>query len=225
MPSHDTVVLSLPFRETWQAQNSPARRIPSHGTHVFATTYAIAFVATQDGRSAAVRDWRTVLGTEPNERFYAFGRPILSPADGVVSAMHDGEPDHAARRSPLTLVSYLASQASRAQSGAAALAGNHVVVELAGGGRFVVLAHLKHSSIRVRPGDRVQVGQHLGDCGNSGNSTQPHLHLQVMDELDPFAARGVPIAFRSFRAWSRPSEPPRVVTEGLPNEAETVEVC
>lgn len=223
MPQYDTVVLSLPFSGTWQAQNSPARRTPSHGTHVFATTYAIDFVATQDGRTAGVRDWRTVLGAEPNERFHAFGRPILAPADGVVRTVHDGEPDHVARRSPVTLVPYLATQASRARGGAAALAGNHVVVELAGGGRFVVLAHLLRSSVRVRPGDRVRVGQHLGDCGNSGNSTQPHLHLQVMDGLDPFKAHGVPMVFRSFRAWTRPDRPPRVVTEGLPQEREIVE--
>lgn len=219
----EPVVLSLPFRGTWRAQNSPARRVPSHGTDVFATTYAIDFVAVRDGRSADVRDWRTVLATEPNERFHAFGRPILAPADGVVSAVHDGEPDHVARRSPLTLGPYLATQASRARAGAAALAGNHVIVELTGGGRFVVLAHLRRSSVRVGRGEPVQVGQHLGDCGNSGNSTQPHLHLQVMDGLDPFTARGVPMAFRSFRAWRRSDRSAREVQQGLPNEAETVE--
>jgi hypothetical protein len=34
-------VLALPFRGTWLVRNSPARRVLSHGTHHFATTYAM----------------------------------------------------------------------------------------------------------------------------------------------------------------------------------------
>jgi hypothetical protein len=57
------VELALPFTGTWLVQNSPARRVPSHGTHLFATTYAIDFVAVRGRRTADVRDWRTALGT------------------------------------------------------------------------------------------------------------------------------------------------------------------
>jgi len=217
----DPIVLALPFRGTWQAQNSPARRVPSHGTHLFATTYAIDFIALRDGRPADVRDWRTLFGTEPNERFHAFGQPILAPAAGTVVAVHDGEPDHVARRSPLTLVHYALTQASRARHGPAALAGNHVIVQISGG--YVLLAHLRCGSILVGPGDAVDIGQWLAACGNSGNSTQPHLHLQVMDSPDAATARGVPMAFRWYRAWRRPDGPERVVEQGMPAESEIVE--
>jgi murein DD-endopeptidase MepM/ murein hydrolase activator NlpD len=217
------VVLALPFEGTWRARNSPARRVPSHGTHLFATTYAMDFIAVRRGRSAAVRDWRTLVATEPNGRFHAFGQPILAPASGTVVAVHDGEPDHEARRSQVALVRYALTQRARVRRGAGAIAGNHVIVELTGGGGYVLLAHFRCGSVRVRPGEQVAVGQQLATCGNSGNSTQPHLHIQVMDSPDPATARGVPMAFRSYRAWRRPRLPPHTVPHGIPGESEIVE--
>ena len=217
----EPVVLALPFRGTWIVQNSPARRVPSHGTHLFATTYAIDFVAVRGRRTATTRDWRTLLSPEPVDRFLGFGQPILAPAAGRVVAVHDGEPDHAARRSQLALIPYALTQAARVRGGAGAIAGNHVILERADGGH-VVLAHLRAGSVRVGPGETVVVGQELGRCGNSGNSTQPHLHIQVMDSPDPFTARGLPVAFRDYRTWPRSGDPV-VVARGVPGEAEVVE--
>ncbi|MBM7079168.1 M23 family metallopeptidase [Micromonospora humida] len=219
----DPVVLALPFRGTWLVRNSPARRVPSHGTDLFATTYAMDFVAVRGRRTATVRDWRTLLATEPPQRFVAFGLPILAPAAGRVVAVHDGEADHEARRSPTTLLAYALTQAARVRRGAGAVAGNHVIVELAGRRGYVLLAHLRAGSLRVAVGDEVDVGQELADCGSSGNSTQPHLHLQVMDAADPYAARGLPMAFRHYRSWRRPGDPPVEVDRGVPGEAVVVE--
>ncbi|MFU8850030.1 M23 family metallopeptidase [Micromonospora sp. SL1-18] len=55
---------------------------------------------------------------------------------------------------------------------------------------------MRCGTVAVRPGELVAAGQPLGRCGNSGNSTQPHVHVQVMDDVDPFRAVGVPIVFR-----------------------------
>jgi len=104
MRTHAQAVLTLPFRGTWRAEMSPARRVPSHGTHLFATTYGIDIVAVQGRGSAIIRDWRTVLSTEQPERFIAFGRPILASAAGRVVSVHEGEADHVARRSKPALV-------------------------------------------------------------------------------------------------------------------------
>ncbi|QJW36872.1 M23 family metallopeptidase [Cellulosimicrobium protaetiae] len=216
------VELSLPFTGTWLVQNSPARRVPSHGTHLFATTYAIDFVAVRGRRTAAVRDWRTALGTEPPGRFHAYGLPVLAPAPGTVVAVHDGEPDHEARRSPLALVGYALTQASRARAGGAALAGNHVVLALDAPRVFVVLAHLRSGSVAVRPGQRVATGDEVGRCGSSGNSTQPHVHVQVMDGPDPLVARGVPLVFRTFRERRRGGTTVEVA-RGVPAERAVVE--
>jgi hypothetical protein len=151
------VILTLPFRGTWLARNSPARRVPSHGTDLFATTYAIDFIAVKGRRTPTTRDWRTLLATEPVERFFAFGQASLTPASGRVVASHDGEMDHSARRSQTSLVPYALREAARARQRAGALAGDHVIVELDQGG-YVLLAHLRAGSLRVDVGTRVVSG-------------------------------------------------------------------
>jgi hypothetical protein len=217
-------MLFLPFTGTWMAQNSPARRVPSHGVDLFGERYAIDFVAVDlRRRSSERRDWRTFLSTEPPERFLGFGRPILAPLDGVVVAVHDGEADHEGRRSQLALVPYALGQAGRLRQGVHAIAGNSVTIALRGGQAFVSLAHLRLGSLSVAVGDRVTTGQPIAECGNSGNSTEPHVHLQVMDRADPSNAEGLPLAFRSFREWRSGSDRPLTVESGIPDERSIVE--
>src|SRR3954464_8092142 len=99
MSESDGVVAQLPFHGRWLARNSPARRVPSHGTHLFGTTYAIDFIAVDERGRSAARTWRTLLSVEHPELFVGFGRPVLAPVAGRVAAAHDAEPDQAARRS------------------------------------------------------------------------------------------------------------------------------
>jgi hypothetical protein len=218
------IELSLPFTGRWLTQNSPARRVPSHGIDLLGQRYAIDFVGVDDRRRTAEHsDWRTVLATEPAERFLGFGRPILAPAGGVVAAVHDGEIDHAARRSQIALLPYALGQAARLRQGVAAVAGNYVVIALPQSSAFVALVHLRQDSLQVETGDRVVPGQPLGECGNSGNSTQPHVHLQVMDSRDLSVARGLPMTFRDFREWPRRTDGPLTRERGLPAEGAVVE--
>lgn len=192
----DAVLLDLPFRGRWLARNSPARRVPSHGTDAFGVTYAIDFIAVDSRGRSAPRTWRTLLSVEAPELFRGFGEPILAPAAGTVVIAHDGEPDHEARRSQLALLPYALSQAERVRAGVAAIAGNHVVLALGPGGPFVLLAHLRRGSLRVHPDQSLRSGDQLGECGNSGNSTQPHVHVQVTDSTHWPTAKGLPLAFR-----------------------------
>jgi hypothetical protein len=210
------IVLDLPFRGRWLARNSPARRVPSHGTHALGTTYAIDFIAVDERGRSAPSSWRSWLSVEPPEAFVGFGQPILAPISGSVVAVHDGEEDHEARRSQLALVPYMLGQAGRLRAGAAAIAGNHVVSAIGEGGPYVALVHLRRGSIGVAVGDEVDAGDRLGDCGNSGNSTQPHVHVQVADSLDWSTARGLPMAFR-FRRTGADG-----VVVGMPAESEII---
>ena len=187
--------LAFPFRGRWMALNSPANRVPSHGTDLFGSTYAVDFVAVDERGRSAPFSWRTAIATEPPERFVGFGMPVLAPLAGTVVGVHDGEPDHEARRSLLAGVPYLLTQRERAARGAPGIAGNHVIIAASASGPFVLLAHLKRGSVAVGVGDTVGVGLHVGACGNSGNSTQPHVHVQAADSIEWAAARGIPILF------------------------------
>ncbi|MFZ3453337.1 M23 family metallopeptidase [Arthrobacter sp. 7Tela_A1] len=193
----DPLLLQLPFTGRWTVQNSPANRVPSHGTHLFGTTYAVDFVAVDDRGRSAPPSFRAAFGTEPPEDFTGFGAPVLAPAAGVVTAVHDGEPDHEARRSPLSLAGYALSQRERVRRGPAGIAGNHVVLAVGSGPAraYILLAHLRRGSTAAAVGDTVLPGTRLGACGNSGNSTEPHVHVQATDSMDWKRARGLPLTF------------------------------
>lgn len=190
------VRLRLPFTGRWMAQNSPATRIPSHGTHLFGTTYAIDFTAVDGAGRSAPRGPASLLATEAPERFRGFGRPVLAPAAGTVAAVHDGEPDHRAVRSPAASFAYALTQAGRIRRGPDAVAGNRVVIALGPAGPYVLLAHLRRGSACVVPGQPVAAGDVVGECGNSGNSTEPHVHVQATDSMDWQTCRGLPLGFR-----------------------------
>lgn len=186
------VDLAYPFTGRWLVQNSPADRIPSHGTAQFASAHAIDFVPVgDDGRTAPITV-RTMLRTEPPDRFPGFGRAILSPTEGEVVAALDTTVDHAAYRG-VPSVGYALSQSRRVRAGWRALAGNHVMIRA--GDVVIALCHLQQGSVVVRPGQRVRVGDELGRCGNSGNSTEPHLHVQAMTSADIDRAEPAPITF------------------------------
>ena len=185
--------LAWPFTGRWLVQNSPANRVPSHGTPLFASSLAIDFTPVTDQGRSAPFTVRSLLRPEAPEAFPGFGRPILAPIDSEVVAVHDGEPDHDAHRG-LPSVRYMLTQRERMADGWLGLAGNHVLIE-AGSGVVVALCHLRRGSIGVVVGQRVRVGDALGACGNSGNSTEPHLHLQAMDGLDPPKSGAVSITF------------------------------
>ncbi|MFE6994353.1 M23 family metallopeptidase [Microbacterium sp. NPDC057659] len=188
-----TLDLAYPFTGWWLVQNSPADRVPSHGTTQFATSYAIDFVPVDAAGRSARFTAASLFRTEPPERFSGFGRLILAPAGGRVIAAHDGEPDHHAHRG-FPSIGYAMTQRMRIAAGWVALAGNHVLLETAG--VVVALCHLQQGSVGVLPGDIVRAGVPLGRCGNSGNSTEPHVHVQALSGPDVERATAVPITFR-----------------------------
>lgn len=190
MPALD---LAYPFEGRWLVQNSPANRVPSHGTTRYASAHAIDFVPVgDDGRSARF-GLGSLLWPERPERFPGFGRPILAPIAGTVVATHHDEPDHQAHRG-FPSIGYALGQGRRAAAGWLALAGNHVFLQ-ADHGPVIALCHLRWNSIVVTVGDRLAVGDPVARCGNSGNSTEPHLHLQAISTATVERAEAIPISF------------------------------
>lgn len=104
----------------------------------------------------------------------------------------------AGRNSLLGVVYLLVVEgAVRDMAGAGWLLGNHVILDL-GDGAYALYAHLQRGSVTARKGDRVRAGQVIGRCGNSGNSSEPHVHFQVMDHPDPDVATGLPFRWRGI---------------------------
>ncbi|MEU9705536.1 M23 family metallopeptidase [Streptomyces sp. NPDC047981] len=189
------VEVDPPVTGRWSALNSPADRTPSHGTHQYGQTYAIDIVEEDEERPrpAFARLWPVVRRSED---FPAFGAPLFAVADATVVHAEDGRRDHLSRNSlPALAYLLLIESAVRALAGPRSVTGNHLVLDL-GDGTYAMYAHLKRGSLAVRAGDRVRAGQELARCGNSGNSTEPHVHFQLMDGPDLDTARGVPFTWR-----------------------------
>ncbi len=108
-----------------------------------------------------------------NTDYPSYGQPILADAQGVVVIAVDGIPDN----SPGVVNAYDQH-------------GNYVVIDHQNG-EFSLMAHLIPSTVRVHPGQVVGAGEELGRCGNSGHTTNPHVHWQVMTSAYATQAQAV----------------------------------
>jgi hypothetical protein len=191
-------VVLPPVNGSWLAVNSPADRVPSHGLLAYGQSHAVDLVHVPSSGSDAGRrpGERRGRAWHPRpETFSGFGRPIVAVADGEVVRTRDWQPDARAWLGRLGIVLFMLVAAVRELGGAGAVLGNHVVIRIAPG-RYAVVAHLRRRSVRVRAGDRVSAGQQIAECGNTGNTTEPHVHVQLSDSAHPAFAAGLPMAFR-----------------------------
>ena len=187
----EPVAVAAPVAGRWVAMNSPATKVPSHGTHAYGQSYAIDIVAEPKPRSRAAFAWVWPI-VRRNLDFPGFGEPLLAVADATVVRVADGKRDHLSRNSLLGVAYVLVVEGPvRDMAGAGRLLGNHVILDLENG-VYALYAHAQRGSIAVRQGDRVRAGQPIARCGNSGNSTEPHVHFQLMDHPDPDVATGLP---------------------------------
>lgn len=169
----------LPVEGEWTVVNGGPTRDASHSWGILAQRYAYDLVVTDDrGRSYEGS------GDRPEE-YHCFGEPVVAPADGVVVAASDGRRDYHRAGGWMD---------PRQRD----LRGNYVAIEHATG-EYGVLAHLQEGSLEVAEGDRVERGEPIGRCGNSGNSTEPHLHFQLQDHPSFFRSMGLPIHFANLR--------------------------
>ncbi len=149
----------LPFNGSWLTFWGGERAEDNHHHGVGAQHLAMDFVMTQPGSEVTHRS-----GGEVNEDYLCWDQPLLAPHAGVVTVATDGIPDNAPGETNEQMVY-----------------GNTVMIQHADG--FVsVLAHLRCGSVTKRVGDPVAAGERVGLCGNSGNSSEPHLHFHVQSE-------------------------------------------
>ena len=199
------VRISPPLRGEWLAANGPSnlsghRRtmLGLNGATAIAQRFGIDFLQVDDSgrtfrddgskkpRCISPNDDKARCREPKNDEFLAWGKEALAVADGRVVQIKDGLPENvggpSARAVPVDLET---------------VAGNHVVIEIAPE-QYAFYAHLQPGSLRVKVGDRVRRGQVVGLVGNSGNSTEPHLHFHIVDGIAPgtstLGAEGIPYA-------------------------------
>lgn len=124
--------------------------------------------------------------------YLSYGQPLIAAAGGRVVEARDGFANHTPPDNP-TPPPFVD------------LPGNRVTLRV-GPGIYLLYAHMKRGSVRVRVGERVRRGQMLGRLGNSGNSATPHLHLQVQTRPS-FASDGLPFVFTRFRLLGQITSP------------------
>jgi len=187
------LVISPPLRGgEWLAGNGPSntsghRRslVPIAGQAHIAQRFAIDWVRLRE-------EGRTFTGDpKDNKNYRCYGAEALAVADAIVAAVKDGIPENVpgptSRAVPITLET---------------VGGNHVVLDL-GQGRYAFYAHLQPGSLRVKAGDKVRRGQVVGLVGNSGNSTEPHLHFHITDASYPLGSDGLPYLLTTFEVQGK----------------------
>lgn len=170
-PKKQLTQLSLPFKGKWLIFWGGDTKKLNHHHEVPAQKYAFDILGVDEKGETHHGD-----GTK-NEDYFCFGRELLAPADGVVIEAIDGVRDN----TPGSMNPYC-------------LVGNCVVIQHRTN-EFSVLAHFQRGTVAVKAGEQVKRGQLLGKCGNSGNSSEPHLHFQVQDSGIFQDAVGIKCAF------------------------------
>lgn len=218
----EAIILDFPLKGTWITPNTPGKRIPSHGTTKYGETYAYDFVKI-DGNSKiekfySISPLRYLLSGAKLDECYGWGSEIYSPCDGeVVIAV-----DSVVERNPVRLINdikYMKDVTSRFENGLAEykeVAGNYVIMKL-NSNVYALFAHMKNGTIRVKTGQRVNRGEIIGNVGHSGNSTAPHLHFQLMDNVNPMYANGLPCAFFKYEEYKNGEW--KIVNNGIPRSS------
>lgn len=157
----------MPIQDEWFVFWGGANQFINYHYEIEEQRYAYDLVIVKGGQS--FKDTPTL-----NDDFYAFNKEVVAPCDGkVVKVVHsivDNELGSTNVSNP---------------------EGNYVTIQHAND-EYSLIAHFKQNSIVVEPGQTIKQGQLIGLCGNS---TEPHIHFQVMDSPNHHNAKSIRIRF------------------------------
>lgn len=160
---------SMPIKDEWYVFWGGNNEFLNYHYVYPSQRYAYDLVIMVDGKTYNNNGLR-------NENFYAFNKEVTTSANGKI----------------IEVVNHIADNVPGEMNDDAP-AGNYVIIEHANK-EYSLIAHFKQHSIVVSKGEEVTQGQLLGLCGNSGNSSEPHIHFQIMDK--PSLERGKSICIR-----------------------------
>src|SRR5579872_1096928 len=188
------VIVDSPLRgKNWLAGNAPSntsdhRRTSMilNGKPYYAQRYAIDFVQMgKDGKSYSG-------DVHKNTSYHCYNQDLLAVANGTVVKIQDGIPENIPNSNQFAIPIKEKT-----------LPGNYIIIDI-GNGKYAGYAHIIPASFKVKVGDHVSQHQVIAKLGNSGNSSEPHLHFQIINNNSFLESNGIPYGFKHF--WARPSE-------------------
>ena len=166
--------LILPFKEEWTVFWGGDTKELNYHIENEAQKGAFDIVITDENGKSYKN------GGEKNEDYYAFEKELIAPCDAEVVLVVDGIKDNKpGELNPIYIP------------------GNTVILKT-NNGEYLFFAHFKQNSIVVKQGRKVKKGEILGLCGNSGNSSEPHLHFHLQNVEDMNKATGAKSYFEEI---------------------------
>ena len=164
----------LPFAGAWTVFNGGVDKTLQHGGSV-SQTYAYDFIIMDD-------EGKSFQGSATDlHSYYCYAKDVIAPADGVVVQIR--------KKSKDSFVDGINVYCDSVD-----IRGNYITIKHYDN-EYSVSAHLMPNSITVKVGDKVKQGDVIAKCGNSGNTSEPHLHFQFQSGKSFFLSVGLPIAF------------------------------
>lgn len=169
-------IYDLPFEGQWYIVNGGVTKEDSHSWIMISQRYAYDFVQIDDSTKTNKN-----LSKELDD-YYCYRQNILSPAEGVIVELKNKYID-TPRLEP-----------GQAGCNAKDVRGNYILIKH-DNNEYSLLAHLLKDTFTVKVGDRVARGTIIAQCGNSGNTTEPHLHFHIQQGKSFYFSVGIPIRF------------------------------
>jgi murein DD-endopeptidase MepM/ murein hydrolase activator NlpD len=163
--------LRLPFEGEWCVVAGGRSINYNHHTVASDQRFAYDFLIKKDGYSYHK------FGLQ-NEDYYCYNKKVLAPGKGIIVDIVNNIKENKLGEMPK-------------------ISGNRLIIDHENG-EYSILSHFKYNSIVVKLGDTVTVGQFLGLCGNSGHSSEPHIHYHLQNSAEMFNGEGLPAQFISY---------------------------
>ena len=173
-PERNATKLSLPFKGEWTVVWGGDSKELNHHFENKAQKNAFDILITDSKGNSFKTDGKT------NEDYYAFGKELFAPCDAEVALVVDGVKDNVV-----------------GEMNTFNVGGNTVILKTANN-EYLVFCHFKHQSIKVKEAQKVKQGEILGLCGNSGNSSEPHLHFHIQNAENINLATGIKCYFSNI---------------------------
>lgn len=169
----------LPFEGEWTVINGGYEKEFSHSWMVPAQRYAYDFVIMDNDGKTHIDDNKELTS------YSCYGKNVLAPADGLIVCIGNICGDEKPFADGTMKVM------------AKDIRGNYILIKHAEK-EYGFIGHLQPQSIIVKVGQKVYQGEVIARCGNSGNTSEPHIHFHLQDGINFFISAGIPIIFQNI---------------------------